>query len=201
MNRRYRRKKRESKIKTTILTHIENNIKEYAIVSILFLIGIVIGVIFINNTSENQSVEITNYINSFKNDIKNNQNIDNFLLLKDSIKKNVITTMILWFMGCTVIGTSIVYIVICFRGFCLGYTISSIMLTFGVRKRVDFFTFCNVPTKHYIYTMYISIISERNEITQFNYEGQRKRKYQDRNIKTYSLFFNDFKRFDSFIFN
>ncbi len=133
MNRRYRRKRRESKIKKTILEHIENNIKEYAIISIIFIIGIVIGVIFINNTSENQSTEITNYIVSFTQDLKDNQNIDNFILLKDSINKNIILAVFLWFMGCTVIGTSIVYLAICFRGFCLGYTISSVILSLGFR--------------------------------------------------------------------
>lgn len=133
MNRRYRRKRKTSKLKSTILTHIENNIKEYAIVSIIFLIGIVIGVIFINNTSENQSTEITNYITSFTQDLKENQNIDNFELLKDSINKNIVLAILLWFMGSTVIGISVVYLTVCFRGFCLGYTISSIILSLGIR--------------------------------------------------------------------
>lgn len=133
MNRRYRRKRKESKLKAIILTHIENNIKEYLIVSIIFVIGIVIGVIFINNTSENQSTEITNYITSFSQDLKNNQNIDTLLLLKDSIKKNILLAAFLWFVGSTVIGISVVYLTICFRGFCLGYTVSSIILSLGIR--------------------------------------------------------------------
>jgi len=132
MNRRYRRKK-ESKLKQIIITHIENNIKNYAIVTIIFLIGIVIGVIFINNTSENQSTEITNYVKSFSQDLKENHNIDNLLLLKDSIKKNVVLAVFLWFVGSTVIGISIVYLTVCFRGFCLGYTISSVVLSLGIR--------------------------------------------------------------------
>jgi len=133
MNRRYRRKRKDSKLKHIILTHIENNIREYLIVSIIFLIGIVIGVIFINNTSENQSVEITSYISSFTQDLKDNQSINTILLLKDSIKKNIVLAIFLWFMGSTVIGISIVYLTICFRGFCLGYTISSIILSLGIR--------------------------------------------------------------------
>lgn len=162
MNRRYRRK-RESKIKTTILTHIENNIKEYAIVSIIFLIGIVIGVIFINNISENQFNEITSYITSFIQDLKDNQNIDNFALLKDLIKKNCVLAISLWFMGCTVIGTSIVYLIVCFRGFCLGYTISSVVLTLGFRKRITIFTFKHDTTKYFIYTMHFSTLCKWNE--------------------------------------
>ena len=119
MNRRYRRKRKESKLKQIMLAHIENNIRNYVIISIIFLIGIVIGVIFINNSSETQSTEIINYITSFSNNLKENQNINNLLLLKDSIKKNVLLAVLLWFMGSTIIGISIVYIIVCFRGFCL----------------------------------------------------------------------------------
>lgn len=164
MNRRYRRKRKESKLKQIILTHIEHNIKSYAIVSIVFLIGIVIGVIFINNASENQSAEITNYITSFSKDLKENQNVDNLLLLKDSIKKNVVLAVLLWFMGSTVIGISVVYLIICFRGFCLGYTISSITLSFGMRKRNIVFIICAFFTNCFVYTMYISTCSKWNEI-------------------------------------
>lgn len=134
MNRRYRGKRKESKFKEVIFSHIENNIKEYLIVTIIFLIGIVVGVIFINNTSENQSSEITGYITSFTQELKDNKDINNLLLLKDSIKKNVVLAIFLWFMGSTVIGISVVYLIICFRGFCLGYTISSIILSLGIRK-------------------------------------------------------------------
>lgn len=138
MNRRYRGKRKESRVKEIVFSHIENNIKEYLIVTIIFLIGIVIGVIFINNTSENQSSEITGYITSFTQDLKDNKDINSLLLLKDSIKKNVVLAVFLWFMGSTVIGISIVYLIVCFRGFCLGYTISSIILSLGIGKGLLF---------------------------------------------------------------
>lgn len=163
MKKRYKKRRRESKIKNIILIHIENNIKEYVITSIIFLIGIVIGVIFINNSSESQSIEITNYIKSFVQDLKCNQNIDNFALLKDSLKKNCVLAVFLWFMGGTVIGTSIVYLIVCFRGFCLGYTISSVVLTLGFRKRIDFFNFKHVITKCFIYSVHFSTLRKWNK--------------------------------------
>lgn len=138
MNIRYRNDKKTSRLKEFILTHIENNLKEYLIVTIIFFIGIIIGVIFINNTSKNQSSEISNYISSFIGDLKENSNINDLLLLKDSISKNITLAIFLWFMGSTVIGISIVYLTVCFRGFCLGYTISSIILTCGTGKGLLF---------------------------------------------------------------
>ena len=44
-----RKEKRPSKFKLIVLTHISNNLKEYLTVAILFLIGVILGVIFINN--------------------------------------------------------------------------------------------------------------------------------------------------------
>lgn len=138
MNRRYEYKRKESKIKELIVLHLENNIKEYTIISIIFFIGIIIGIIFINKTSETQISEINNYIYTFVQDLKNDSNINELLLLKDSLRKNCVLAIFLWFMGSTVIGISIVYITICFRGFCLGYTISSIISSYGLGKGILF---------------------------------------------------------------
>lgn len=164
MNRRYHRNVKSLKLKDFLLTHIENNIKEYAIITIIFIIGLIIGVIFINNTSEQQAIEINNYISSSIHNLKDNNNVDELALLKDSIKKNCVLAFFLWFMGSTVIGISIVYLTICFRGFCLGYTISSIILSIGTRKRNFIYTFCSFTTTYIIYSMHNSSCSKWNEI-------------------------------------
>ena len=62
MNRRYKKINNSSRIKEIISLHIEKNLKEYIVVSIIFFIGIIIGVIFINKISDNQKTEITSYI-------------------------------------------------------------------------------------------------------------------------------------------
>lgn len=41
--------KKKNAILQTIITHIQNNKKQYAIVAIIFLIGLIIGVSLINN--------------------------------------------------------------------------------------------------------------------------------------------------------
>lgn len=131
-------KKKDSKVKEILYSHIKNNFKEYLIISLIFFIGIVIGVIFINNACEEQSIEITNYITSFIEGLKNEKEIDTFLLLKDSLKKNLVLALLLWFMGSTIIGILVVYLIVCFRGFCFGYTISSIILSLGISKGILF---------------------------------------------------------------
>lgn len=127
-----KKKKKNTRVKSIIYNHIADNIREYVIITLIFVIGIVIGVIFVNNSSEVQKEEINTYITSFVNALKDTNNtIDKSALLKDTIKSNVLLGILLWFMGCTVVGVPIVYAIIAYRGFALSYTISSIMATLG----------------------------------------------------------------------
>ena len=129
------RKKRTYDFKSTIKKYIESNLKEFCIVILLFLIGIILSIIYINSTNNNQAEQITSYIGEFVNIIKQNpDSIDSLEVLAMSLKENIILVILLWFMGLTVIGVPVVYAIIIFRGFCLGYSISSMVITFGILK-------------------------------------------------------------------
>lgn len=127
--------KRDGKVKEILVTYIKNNIKEYLIITIIFLIGLIFGVIFINNSNGTQTDEIRMYINEFVNSLKSNIQIDKSGVLKDALFSNFALALSLWFVGSTVIGIPIVYGIIAYRGFCLGYTISSSIATLGMRWR------------------------------------------------------------------
>ena len=127
-----------SNIKDLILENIITYFKEYIIVTICFIVGIIIGVIFINNLSDNQSNEITTYINSFLETLKADVNFSYLELLKNSIIQNLILVLTLWFVGATLIGIPLVFGIILFRGFCLGYTISAVIHILGVSKGIGF---------------------------------------------------------------
>lgn len=134
------RKRQKSNIKEFVLRHIYENFKLYLIVIIIFIIGIVAGVIFINNTTGDQATEIQNYITEFINLLKQDYHIDTGLLLKKSLSDNFILIIIMWLLGSTVIGIPIVMGIVLFRGFCIGYSVSAIIATLGVQKGILFFT-------------------------------------------------------------
>lgn len=127
-----------SKWKIILKNYVKNNYKEYILTSLLFIIGLFIGVMIINNCTETQSSEITVYLNEFITKFKNTQSINKSELALSSIKNNTILSLIIWLAGTTVIGMPIVLIVILFRGIVLGYTISAITLTLGTTKGIFF---------------------------------------------------------------
>lgn len=126
------------KWKNIPINYVKDNLKQYMLVSILFIIGLFIGVLVVNSCSNEQTEEISTYINDFISSFKENNNLDKTELIMDSAKGNMILALILWLAGTTVIGIPIVFCVILFRGLCLGYTISAIAFTLGKLKGLLF---------------------------------------------------------------
>ena len=128
-----KRKKGKSRIGIVIYNHIMNNKKNYIIATILFFIGLIIGIMFVNNMKEEQFLQIDTYIKTLINNIKNTEKTDYILLLKESIISNFILVIIILIASSTIIGIPIVYVTVVIKGFSLGYTISSILaiLEFG----------------------------------------------------------------------
>lgn len=124
--------KRKKEILNIIKQEILNNIKSYVIVTIIFIIGIFLGVLFINQTESKDN--ILQYINTYIDEMKTLQNVDFLGGLKNDIHNNILLVLLLWFAGTTIIGIPIVFGTILTRGFCLGYTISACVLTLGKWK-------------------------------------------------------------------
>ncbi len=132
------KKIRMSNWKKVIIEYMKNNSKEYILVMLIFIIGILLGVMVINNTSTENSNNIITYISNFIDRFKTTENIDTYGLLAESIKSNVILAIIVWFAGTTIIGMPVVLGIILFRGFSLGFTISGTIFTLGVQQGIVF---------------------------------------------------------------
>lgn len=166
---------RNKRIKSleVVRDHIIHNKKEYIIVSLLFVIGIFLGVLFINHLQEAQKSEITTYLNTFIEKMKNTESLNYMELLKNSIGHNILLAIILWFFGTTVIGIPVVFGVVLYRGFCLGYTIAACISMMGMPQGI-FFAFILLFLQNIVFIpailalavsgfkLYKSIIKDRN---------------------------------------
>ena len=169
-----KRLNKTSKIKEIAIKYIKSNSKEFIITILIFIIGLFIGVMFINNCSEDKSNLILEYINSFFDKFKQIEKIDKRTLFINSVKGNIIITIALWFAGTTIIGIPVVLGIILYRGFCLGTTISSISMALGAKKGI-FFCLATLFLKNILFIpaivtigvssikMYKSVISDRRK--------------------------------------
>ncbi len=132
------RRNKRLKIWDTIGNHVANNKKEYILVTLIFVVGIFLGVMYVNNLQEQQLSEITTYLNNFIEKLKSTEKLEIFKILKTTICENAILAIILWFFGTTVIGIPVVFGIIMYRGFCLGYAVSTIISTIGIGKGILF---------------------------------------------------------------
>ena len=132
-----------------LIEHINCNLKDYLVLSIIFIIGVMIGVILINNSSEQSKTELSGYINGFIDTIKNEKyEVDRIKLTQISIIENIKIIVIIWFAGSTIIGIPLIYLITAYKGFCIGYTISAIISSLGVGKRNCVFTSIIIFAKH-----------------------------------------------------
>ena len=104
----------------------------------LFFVGIIAGMVFINNANESQIQEICMYVNSLKDNIKSAKDINKNVLLMQSMKQNILFILIIFFWGCTILGSFLIHIAIIYKGFSLGYTVSAIIATLGVKQGATF---------------------------------------------------------------
>lgn len=128
------------KVPSMISKHVADNIKEYIIISLIFIVGVFLGVIYINNMQSAQKENVSQYLENYISQGKANGEITTNEALKNSIKDNILLAIGLWFAGTTIIGIPIVFGIILFRGFCLGYAISSCTYTMGLEKGLAFIT-------------------------------------------------------------
>ena len=132
------REKKQLRVLKIIKEHVINNKKEYVIIFLIFVIGIFSGVFFINHLQETPKTEISNYLNQFIEKFKGLESINSIELLKNSMIQNIGLAIVIWFFGTTVIGIPVVFAIILYRGFCLGYTISLCITIMGLGKGISF---------------------------------------------------------------
>lgn len=126
------------KKQSVFLNYIIRNKKNFLIITGLFLVGIVLGIIFINNANSNQIEETKAYVSDLVKNIKSYDKINKTELLMQSVTQNILIILIIWFLGCTIVGSIFIFVAIIYRGFSLGYTISAIIACLGIKKGTVF---------------------------------------------------------------
>ena len=138
-------RRRNFYFRNKIIEYFDKNLKIVVLLIILYFIGISLGILFLNNTNENEKLEITNYISEFVKNIKNTEKIGFYINIKDSVKQNIIIPLIFFVLGTTIIGLPFIYGMIIYKGYSLSYTIAAIIGTMGFSKGIIFVLTIFIP--------------------------------------------------------
>lgn len=109
----------------------------YILICLIFLLGFIIGSIFLINTPKQNKSEIRYYIVESVNN-SNIDGIDKLTVFKKSIIDNVKFVLILYLLGCTIIAGFMVYIAIIYKGFVLGYTSAAIFISYNIGESIRY---------------------------------------------------------------
>ena len=145
--------------KSVIFEYVNSSKKNFIIIFTIFVIGILIGVFCINNTKSSEMNKISEYINLIINNIKSDENINRFQCFSQSLMNNLRLIFIIWILGTTIVGSYFLYIVIIYKGFSVGYTISAIIASLGI-KSGGIFVFSTLLFQNLVFLPSLFILSE-----------------------------------------
>lgn len=117
--------------KTEKIYKKKDNIKLYFFVTIIFLIGFLIGVITFQKLSNDESIKqmITLY-DFFYEDGE----VEREAIIVSKVYSKLLVLLALWIIGISVIGAPVLLLFCGYRGFALAIIISSVLLKYGMKK-------------------------------------------------------------------
>lgn len=118
------------KICDVIEQHVKNNKKLYFLLLLSLIVGVSAGAFTVNGLSSIQREELVNYFNGFLQ-LMDNQKIENVELFKISLLENLKIIIVIWFLGVTIIGIPLIFIVIGIKGFITGFSVGFIIGSLG----------------------------------------------------------------------
>ena len=163
-------------MKRTIQEHLEKYGKSYLLLFIFIVIGVIIGIFGLNNSSQSSKEQIISYLNNKVVGIEKG-NISYIILLKNSIWKKIQFFIFLVFLCLSILGKYGAISLVIFKGFTIGYSVASSIMTFGVGKGILMSLSLTLLTEiMLIPTIFYTIITSLqmfNDCSYQNYESKR----------------------------
>lgn len=114
-----------------IIDKIRKN-KLLTVLIVIIFVSVVFGTLFPAFLVEDNKILIHDSIEDFMISISDKK-INCLAAFISSITNNFIVTIFLWVLGISIIGIPLILFVVFFKGFLVGFSFSSIILTYGVR--------------------------------------------------------------------
>lgn len=101
--------------------HLKANIAQYFLITLIFVIGIVIGAMAIKLLPDGQKADLVNYLNIFLSEIVKQS--DGYIAVGPVLLNHFKMMLIVWMLGFTIIGIPFILFIVFTRGFIIGFTV------------------------------------------------------------------------------
>ena len=135
---------------------IKVNKKTLLFFTILLIIGIIAGSIFMAILGETDKKLVTDYFNNYISNIENNK-LNYLESIKNGLFNNLLYIIIIWILGISIIGIPIVTIMFFIKSFTLGFSIASIV--FNYKLKGCLLNFINIFPHQMIYFLIYMLIT------------------------------------------
>lgn len=105
--------------------YLRSNIVAYFFVTLIFIIGVVVGALAVKTLPDEQKTELIGYLRIFFQGLSSGTDALNNpgAMLQSVIVNNVKTIALMWLLGFTVVGIPFVLFIVFTRGFVIGFTV------------------------------------------------------------------------------
>lgn len=111
-----------------------NKIRQNKLVTLLIIImiiSIILGILFPAIITKEDKNLIIDSVKTFISGIKQN-NINYLSGILQSISNNSLVTILVWILGISIIGIPLILLIIFFKGFLVGFSFTSMLITYGI---------------------------------------------------------------------
>ncbi|MBP2649780.1 MAG: stage sporulation protein [Firmicutes bacterium] len=104
--------------------HLRANIVAYFFMTLIFLVGVVVGALAVKTLPEDQKLELAGYLKIFfQGLVQETANTSDVSLFSNILINNFKAIALMWLFGFTVIGIPLVLFIVFTRGFVIGFTV------------------------------------------------------------------------------
>lgn len=104
--------------------YLRANIVAYFFMTLIFIIGVVVGALAVKTLPEEQKLELVGYLKVFfQGLVQTSATADTAELFRNAALNNIKTIGLMWILGFTIVGLPFVLFIVFTRGFVIGFTV------------------------------------------------------------------------------
>ena len=113
--------------------YIKRKKREYKTLIFFMIISIILGILFYFLISGKDKIVVVNSIKNFFSEIKKGDNLNYGLSLINALLVNIGYVLLIWLLGISVIGLPLIVLIMFYKCFITGFSISAIINVYGFK--------------------------------------------------------------------